>query len=210
VRPALGWTVLAVAGLAAILVPFAIWEGPITAWTQDFAADPGNRASAALVLGGLLASDVLLPVPSSLVSTACGYLLGFLPGMLVSWVGMTLGAVVGYAVGARPAAAVARRLVGEDQIARAREAEERWGAWTLIVSRSVPVLAEASVVFAGMTAMPFGRFLGVTAAANLGVSAAYAWVGSQALEADAFLWAFAGAVLLPGLAMLGAHAVRRQ
>jgi len=49
----------------------------------------------------------------------------------------------------------------------------------------------------------FGRFLGATAAANLGVSAAYAWVGSQALEADAFLWAFAGAVLLPGLATLG-------
>lgn len=209
-RPALGWTVLAILGLAAILVPFAIWEEPVTQWTEAFAADPGNRTTASLVLAGLLASDVLLPIPSSLVSTACGYLLGFLPGMLVSWAGMTLGAVVGYAVGARPAASAARRLVGETELARARAAESRWGPWTLIVSRSVPVLAEASVVFAGMTAMPFGRFLGVTAGANLGVSAAYVWVGSQALQANAFLWAFAGAIALPGLAMLATKMLGRK
>lgn len=209
-RPALGWTLLAVAGLAAILVPFAIWEEPVTQWTESFAADPGNRTTASLVLAGLLASDVLLPIPSSLVSTACGYLFGFLPGMLVSWAGMTLGAVVGYVVGARPAAAAARRLVGEPQLERARDAENRWGPWTLILSRSVPVLAEASVVFAGMTAMPFPRFLAITAGANLGVSAAYAWVGSQALQANAFLWAFAGAVALPGLAMLAAKVLARK
>jgi|GEM_PF-175408 len=208
-RPAFGWTLLAVAGLAAILVPFAIWEGPVTRWTESFAADPGNRTTASLVLAGLLASDVLLPIPSSLVSTACGYLLGFLPGILASWTGMTLGAIVGYVVGSRPAAAVARRLVGETELTRAREAENRWGAWTLILSRSVPVLAEASVVFAGMTAMPFPRFLAITAGANLGVSAAYAWVGSQALQANAFLWSFAGAVALPGLAMLGTRLVGR-
>ena len=188
--------------MAAVLVPFAIWEEPITAWTEDFVAAPGNRLAAGATLGGLLAADVLAPVPSSLLSTACGYVLGLWGGMFVSWIGMTAGAIFGYWIGTRPAAALARGVLGNAEIERAREIQSRWGAWGLVVSRSVPVLAEISVVFAGVTRMRFGRFLGLVSLANLGVSAVYAWIGSRALEADAFLWAFAGAVLLPGLAML--------
>ena len=205
-KPWLGWTLLTSLTLAAILIPFAIYEQPITAWTEDFVADPGARATAAAVLGGLLAADVLLPVPSSLVSTACGFVLGAGLGVAVSWLGMTFGALIGYWLGRRPARALTRRFVGDREMAKAAEAWRRWGDWAVVVCRSVPVLAEASVVFAGVNGMPLGRFLFTAGLANLGVSLVYGLVGAWALEAGSFLLAFAAAVALPGLAMLAARA----
>ena len=54
----------------------------------------------AVLVAGLLASDVLLPVPSSLVSSFAGHMLGFTIGLLAVWSGMMLGCLVGYWIGA--------------------------------------------------------------------------------------------------------------
>ena len=185
--------------LAAILIPFFLWEEPILAWFETWRTATPSAAVAAL-LAALLAADILLPVPSSLVSTAAGALLGFVPGALVSWAGMTAGSLIGYALG-RGAASSARWLPGADR-ARLEHARARYCDWVVIVFRSVPVLAEASAVFAGASGMARGRFLTLAALANLGISLAYAGAGAFAAGRESFLLAFAAAVALPGLAML--------
>ena len=196
------WTLLTVAALALILVPFLLYEEAITAWTRDVASGERSRAVVAAIFGGLLASDVLLPIPSSLVSTFCGYTLGALGGLVISWAGMTAGALIGYWLGRHGARGLTRRFVGEQELERASRVQARWGDWAIVVSRSVPVLAEASVVFAGVTAMPLRRFVLSAGLANLAVSAVYATVGAYALQVESFLLAFAGAVLLPGAVLL--------
>lgn len=201
-KPAARWTLLTLLALAVILVPFAIWEEPITRWVEARIADESSRPLLAAILGGALAADVLLPIPSSLISTAAGYALGLSGGALVSWAGMTVGALFGYALGAKPARNFTRRFVGDAELVRAQAAFGRWGGWALIACRAVPVLAEASVVFAGVAGMSLGRFLALVSLANLAVALAYAAVGALALEADSFLLAFAGAILLPGAMML--------
>ena len=50
---------------------------------------------------------------------------------------------------------MARRIIRADE--KLKELWGRYGEWTLILTRAVPVLAEAAVLFAGMTAMPFRR-----------------------------------------------------
>ena len=151
----------------------------------------------------LLALDVFLPVPSSIVSTGAGVLLGFAAGTTVVWSGMMAGCLLGYAVGSRGSAA-AKRLVGEDGIARAADLVKRYGDLTIVLCRPVPVLAEASVVFAGLVRAHYGRFLRLTATSNLGIAAGYGAVGaySRRLDTYSFLIAFLGALLLPGLFIL--------
>jgi membrane protein DedA with SNARE-associated domain len=119
------------------------------------------------------------------------------------WGGMMAGCLLGYAVGSRGSTA-ARKLVGEDGIARAADLVKRYGDLTIVLCRPVPVLAEASVVFAGLVRAHYGRFLRLTATSNLGIAAAYAAVGaySQRLDTYSFLIAFLGALLLPGLFIL--------
>lgn len=207
-RPLRGWLWIAALLLAAILVPFALWDGAITSWSTAVIDGDGAAAWIAAVMGGLLAVDVLLPVPSSILSTAAGYRFGFLAGAAVSWCGMTVGCALAYAVGSGLGHGPSERLVGEEAMARAREAMRGNAAWVLAALRPVPVLAEASVLLAGISRMPLRRFAVVTVLANLGVSLAYAWVGSRSAEVGSFLLAFGGAMLLPGAALFLARRLR--
>jgi len=200
-RQLLAWGVLAVLLLAAILVPFAIWEEPIARMAGELLDAEGGGASLASALIILLVLDVLLPVPSSVVSTAAGARFGIAGGVAISWVGLTTGCVLAAAVGRRFGRPFAAWLVGERALLRAGETARRWGAGALVVCRAVPVLAEASVLLAGVTSMPWKRFLAVTSLANLGIAAIYAWVGHQAVESGGFLLAFGGAVSVPAIAL---------
>jgi uncharacterized membrane protein YdjX (TVP38/TMEM64 family) len=206
---AAGWTLFGLAVLALILVPFFTMEQPIRTWAQGWLRGPRPWWTAGPAISLLLAADVVLPVPSSVVATASGMLLGVWPGALASWLGMTLGCVAGYGIGARAGRAAAVRLVGQRELDRAGRAVERFGPWMIVVLRPVPVLAEASVLFAGTARMPWPSFLALAALSNLGISAAYAAVGAWSARVSSFLLAFAGAVLLPLAALLLARAFAR-
>ena len=188
--------------LAAIVVPFFLYEEPISRWTQEFVEREDSRWVVGGVLGGLLATDLLLPIPSSLISTAAGYLLGLWAGSAVTWTGMTAACLIGYLLGATAGREVTRRFVGEEELQRASRAHGRFGDWVIVIFRAVPVLAEASVLFAGVARMPFGRFVLLTTLANLGIALTYSAVGAYALEVESFLPAFGAAIALPGVAML--------
>jgi membrane protein DedA with SNARE-associated domain len=156
------------------------------------------------VIFGLLTFDVFLPVPSSIVSTAAGAMLGFWKGTGVIWLGMSAGCLIGYATGWRTAAA-ARRFVGEESLARAADVMDRYGPWALVACRPVPVLAEASTVFAGIVRARFVPFLALTTLSNLGISAMYAAVGAYTMQIQSFLLTFVAALALPGVAMAAAR-----
>ena len=191
--------------LAAILIPFFLYEEPISAWSQDFLDREESRWLVSAVLGGLLTADLVLPIPSSVLSTAAGYLLGLWAGSFVTWAGMTLGCLIGYGLGVTAGRKLTRRFVGDDELERASLARNRLGDWMIVIFRAVPVLAEASVLFAGIAGMPIRRFLLLASLSNLGIALAYAAVGAYALEVESFLLAFGGAVVLPGVAMMVAR-----
>jgi uncharacterized membrane protein YdjX (TVP38/TMEM64 family) len=195
--------------LLVILIPFGLWEEPITRWAEETARGDRPQSTVAAIVAGLLALDIVLPVPSSLVSTSAGLLLGVGTGTLVSWSGMTLGCLVGYALGQRMAQKPARRLVGEQEYETVSALMARYGDRTIAFCRAVPVLAEASVLLAGTFEMPFRRFALLTAVSNLGISGVYAAVGATSARLNSFLFAFLGAICLPLLAMLLARLVRR-
>ena len=104
---------------------------------------------------------------------------------------------------------MALRFVGESELQRVAAAHERFGDATIVALRAVPVLAEASVVLAGLSSMPLGRFVVLTALATLGIAVTYAAVGAFAVDANSFLLAFAGSIILPGLAMVLARLFSR-
>lgn len=200
-RRVLGWMVLGALLLAAILVPFFLWEDRINAATEAFLREPHARWLIAVVLGGLLAADIVLPVPSSIVNTAAGSLLGFWGGTGAAWAGLMANTVVGYFLGRGASTTALHRLVGSQAVREAQDANVS-GAWALVVFRAVPVLAEASVVLAGFRRMPLRRFLATCALSNLGIAAAYAAIGAYAMDVGSFLLAFAGAIGVPAVGML--------
>ena len=107
-RWAIIWAVL----IGLVLVPFFLFETQFNAFAERMTRSDTAVWLAASSIFGLLALDVLLPVPSSIVSTAAGVLLGFWRGALVIWAGMMVACLLGYAIGNR-ASGLARRFVGE-------------------------------------------------------------------------------------------------
>ena len=195
------WAIASAILLAAILVPFFLFQGSFDTWSESLIHDQPSPWLTALAVSVLLAGDVVLPIPSSLVSTVAGALLGFWAGVVAIWLGMTGTCVVGYALGAR-AAGLARRVVGADGLARAAHLAARYGDYAVVLCRPVPVLAEASVISAGLVRAPLRRFVFLTLWSNLGIAAGYAAVGAFSMRVESFLLAFAGSIVIPGVAIL--------
>jgi uncharacterized membrane protein YdjX (TVP38/TMEM64 family) len=192
--------VLIVSGvLALILIPFFLWGDTFNTLATTLVIEHRGAWWISPAIAGLLAADVFLPIPSSILSTASGVLLGFFGGVLTNTAGMTLGCWLGYRAGRLA------HLEKEGADVKLIGLWARYGEWTLILTRAVPVLAEAAVLFAGMTGMPFRRFLILTTLANLGIGALYAAVGAFAVEWNSFLGAFFGSLIVPALA----HAMMR-
>ena len=173
------WMLLVTVVLAVPIVPFLVFgdsaESQITSWL-DASLPPCMVA--ALVIA-LLAVDILLPVPSSVVSTFAGKMLGFWAGTAASWCGMTLGVVLAFGlvrVFGRP---LARRLSTEEELVRMDALANRYGVLVLVLARPVPVLAEASVLLMGAMRLDWRRFLIAVSFSNLGIAAAYALLGDR-------------------------------
>jgi uncharacterized membrane protein YdjX (TVP38/TMEM64 family) len=197
------WVALCATLLALIIVPFMLFGERLEGWTESLIETAGeHRVAVALILAGLLATDIFLPIASSIVSIACGFLLGFWAGTLASLVGMTLSCVVGFYVAFGPRRALAGRLMGPEEISRLDSLNERFGDWIIVITRPVPVLAEAAVLFAGLGRMRAGRFFLMSTLANTGISIVYAAVGAWSAEVSSFLFAFLASILLPGVVML--------
>ncbi|MBS1825611.1 MAG: VTT domain-containing protein [Acidobacteria bacterium] len=182
-----------------ILAPFALWEDPMNAWADAMLQAQRSRGWSFGVIVLLLVSDIVLPIPSSIVSTSSGYLLGFGLGLAAGWTGMTLACLGGYALGRYAGKRLLSRLLSAEDMALAKRDFEQRGDMMLAVSRPVPMLAEASVIMAGALARPFSRFFVVTGLANFGISLVYAAAGAYSAGVDSFLLAFIAAMGLPWL-----------
>ena len=188
---------------AVVLATFFLWGERIDAWTQkvvEKAAD--DKTLVAVILFLVLASDIFLPVPSSIASTACGLVLGPVLGFAVSFLAMSASAASGYALG-RFASGMAARIVGAADMAALREFQRRSGPWTLLALRPVPVLAESSAVFAGIGRLPVGPTALQLALGNAVVSLVYVFVGAFFADAERGSWiAFLAAMAVSGVFFL--------
>lgn len=203
VAASIRWTLLWIMILAVILVPFLFFGKWIESWTAEFIGTSARHPlTTGLLLALLLASDIVLPIPSSMVSTACGFLLGPLYGAFFSLAGMTASCLIGYWLGRAAGRPAAHRIIGDDQLPALEKINGRFGDWIIIVCRPVPVLAEASVLFMGISHASFPRFIALSTLSNAGISAVYAAIGSLGAAANMFLPAFAASILIPLAAML--------
>ncbi len=193
----------------AIIIPFCLWGGVIEAWfVSQMKVASAHQGRTALVLFGLLATDIVLPVPSSLVSTCCGLTFGFMVGFLVSFMAMNVSAVLGYALG-RFGSRYAAKLIGARDQKVLDGFVQSGGKWLLLLLRPVPVLAEASVLFSGIARQPVKRAAREVVLGNAIVSAVYSAVGAWGKTADSMLFAFGATVAVAGICVMLGRRKRR-
>jgi uncharacterized membrane protein YdjX (TVP38/TMEM64 family) len=198
------------------IVPFLIAGDRIEARTLEWLESRPEPWLLAVATAAILASDIFLPVPSSLVSTLAGAQLGVLLASLASWIGLTAGGAIGFALARRCGRPLVRQFSSAEDLAAVNGAAIdpsglRLGVWLLAVTRPLPVLAEATVLLLGTTEMSWRVFLPTLALSNLGLATAYSILGSMAWDHSAMPLALAASVALPLLATAAArwHWTRR-
>lgn len=204
------WAIVGILVALAIVGPFLIWGDVVDAWVEAWTDDRRPTAITVLAFGALLAADVLLPVPSSVVAVAAGMRLGLLGAILTLSTGATVGCAIGWGVGRGLGRPGLRRFVGPRALARFDDLVARHGVGALVVSRAVPVLAEASVIAAGAGRFGFLRTMAWTAGANVVVALVYAGAGELAVATETPAIALLVALGVPGVAILVSSAASRR
>jgi uncharacterized membrane protein YdjX (TVP38/TMEM64 family) len=195
--------VVAIPIVAIPIVPFVLFGARVDAWLDNWRADPPAWPLVAAAVVLLLATDVFLPIPSSLVSTLAGSQLGAVAGTAASWLGMSLGAAIGFAVARQFGPPLVAWLTRPADLERTALLVQRFGPMLLVLSRGVPVLAEATVLLFGMHGLSWRRFLPPVLLANLGLALAYGMFGELAERYHSLPLAMAVAIALP-VAMVAA------
>ncbi len=189
------------------IIPFAVLGWWFEPWIASFSQSLTDTWSVAAAVVALLAVDIFLPVPSSVVSTVAGQQLGILAGSFFSMVGMTIGSLAGFLLAAKWGRRLAERYSDEDSLRRMDSWHQRYSTTFLILSRPLPIFAEAAVLFCGMNRVPLRKFLPPVLICNSALSVAYAALGKYSASQS---WFPAALVLAAGAPLLVAELVRRR
>ena len=168
----------------------------------DALRQPRPPSVVAMWVTGLLAADMFLPVPSSAVITYAGGVLGVIGGTVASWVGLSLGAIGGFGLARLFGEPLARRFSEADDVARMSDFARRHGPTALVLTRALPILAEACVLMLGAGRLSWRRFLPPMLASNAILALTYAACGAYFRDSNAFPVAIIASGAIPLIAAL--------
>lgn len=189
--------------LAGILVPFALWGGRFDAalslegargWMEGY----GSWAWAAGI--ALLAADIVLPIPSTIVMSALGWMYGWWLGGLIAAGGSLFSGLLAYALCRGFGRPLALWIAGADALQRGEALFTRSRGWLIALSRWLPVLPEAVACLAGLVGLPWRSFVLPLVCGSLPLGFAFAGIGAFGHASPA--GALALSALLPALLWL--------
>ena len=186
--------------MTSIILPLSLLESSlqdivdqITIWSGE------NIIFNSLLVIFALTADVFFPVPNGLTNTIAGAILGFYIAVPIIWIGLTSGAIVGFALGKFAAKPIAKKILSESELKKSQDLSKKFGISILLLSRPAPAFAEISTVAAGMSGMSWFTFLSVMIISNFLVAIIYALIGTAALSSQSVSLAFIGIAIIPFL-----------
>lgn len=157
----------------------------------------GAGGAAAVI--ALLAIDILLPIPSSLVMILSGAAFGVVGGSAIALVGSIGGEWLGFELVRRYGRRASARLVGDEEFVRLDRLFTRHGTAVIVISRALPVVMETMSVVAGLSDMRRRDFLLASLAGTLPIVAVYAYAGATSRAMDSVLPAVVIVIAVTGL-----------
>jgi uncharacterized membrane protein YdjX (TVP38/TMEM64 family) len=139
----------------------------------------------ALISFFILSSDILLPVPSSIIMYINGYVLGWIGGSVLSLLALMLGATIGYYLGRFTSVGLKVKTdSNSDRLLK------KYGPVAILVSRGIPVISETLCIVCGYNKMNFGRYSAFNFIGYLPLCILYAAFGQIGYDKNTFLFTF--------------------
>jgi uncharacterized membrane protein YdjX (TVP38/TMEM64 family) len=192
---------LIAAVVAAVVLSKLLVENVLGIRLEPLAASWIARAGggSAATIVALLAADLFLPIPSSLVMILSGAAFGVVWGSALSLVGSIGGEWLGFELVRRYGRRVSSKMVGDDELARLSRVFARHGAAAVVVTRALPVVMETMSVVAGLSAMRRRTFLVASAIGTVPIVIVYAYAGAVSRQAGSLVPAIVMLIAVAGL-----------
>jgi uncharacterized membrane protein YdjX (TVP38/TMEM64 family) len=177
-----------------ILAMFLLFENIEHYFTTLLKESGNQKLIFSLVSFLVLTSDIVLPVPSSIVMYSNGFVLGAIQGMALSFLSVMIGTLFGYYLGRFTSLGLKAK---ED-----RKTElflNKYGGAAILVSRAIPILSESICIVCGYNKMNLKFYLLLNLLGYIPVCILYAYFGSIGCDKDSFLITFACSVLISAL-----------
>ncbi|MES2697387.1 MAG: VTT domain-containing protein [Verrucomicrobiota bacterium] len=154
-----------------VCLPFAIWGEEFV--LPLLTSREQQTWALVLISIALLACDSVAPIPATLVIMFLAAKAGWVAGIVGGTVGMCAGVLAAAWIGRTAVGRLAPKFMPDVELARLRDSLQRRLAITLACLRSVPVLAETSVIVAAATGIPVKRIFWATVLPNFIVAVIY-------------------------------------
>jgi uncharacterized membrane protein YdjX (TVP38/TMEM64 family) len=165
--------------IALLLITFFVAEALKIPLLSEPENVMGQRSLGTALIGcGLLISDVVLPIPSSIIIMLNGKLFGAVIGTFISLVGTMGSSVLAFYIG-RGGGSLLDKIMSPEEHARGNAMLKNWGPLAIIVTRPIPLLAESVSVMAGTSPMSWRSMVLASFAGNLPACAIYASTGAS-------------------------------
>lgn len=157
--------------MALVCVPFVIFgEGFALPLLESQQHRTAGLTGIAIMM---LAADAVAPVPATLVIMYLAAKGGVVAGIVGGTFGLSAGVLAAAWLGRTAVGRIAPKFFPEAELTKLREALQRRLALTLACLRSVPVLAETSVILAAATGVPVKKIFWATLGPNFVVAVIY-------------------------------------
>lgn len=181
-----------------IILSFLVWgEG----FTQLFGeekvvsvlAQYGNWAWLFGII--LLIGDLFLPLPSTIIMSALGFLYGPLLGGILATIGNFLSGMLAYVLCHLLSKRFVLKILGAKDYQKGKLLFNTRGGWIVAISRWLPILPEAIAFMAGLNRMNARRFAISLLCGSLPLGFVFAFIGHTGINQPCF--AIAISAILP-------------
>jgi uncharacterized membrane protein YdjX (TVP38/TMEM64 family) len=177
--------------VSVIIISFLLFDNMESFFTNMLQQAADHVKTYILVSFFVLTSDVLLPVPSSIVMFTNGYVLGTFYGTVLSLISLMAGTVIGYYLG--KFTSLGFKSKSDD---KANNIVSRYGALSILITRGIPVLSETISIICGYNKMPFKTYFLYNMAGYIPLCLLYAFCGSIGYDKNIFLLSFGCSILI--------------
>jgi len=187
-------TGLVLGTILVVSAPFMIFgdsyvRGLLAGWAQQ-------KTALVLLAVALLMADAVAPVPATLVIMFLAAQAGWVAGVIGGTVGLAGGVLLAGWFGRKAVGRIAPRFLPDEELARLRDGLQQNLPLTLACWRSVPVMAEVTVILAAATGIPVWRLFRVTLLPNFAIALIYSLAADDSLVTAAVAFCAVAAVSL--------------
>ena len=138
---------------------------------------PATVGTASIIIL-LLISDILLPIPASIVMVVSGMLFGGFLGGLIALVGSLAGSIINFQMSRKLGRARVQKWMGDREYNNLSMIMSKYGAYIVILTRMIPLVMESISSIAGISNIKLKKFIVMNVVGFVSIIFLYSYAGA--------------------------------